>query len=60
MTDPEHRGMGYATRCIEKVCLELSGEGKGVHLFYKNPAAGRIYKKLGFEDIGTWCIGLLK
>ncbi|MGA0633387.1 GNAT family N-acetyltransferase, partial [Bacillus thuringiensis] len=23
-------------------------------LFYNNPTAGRIYKRLGFKDIGMW------
>lgn len=25
-------------------------------LFYDNPAAGRIYKRIGFRDIGKWCM----
>ena len=36
------------------LCEELLGEGKELCLFYDNPDAGTIYKKLGFEDIGFW------
>ena len=45
---------GYATLCMEKLCSDLLAEGKSICLFYDNPAAGNIYKRLGFEDIGLW------
>jgi len=58
MTDPQHRGKGLATGCIEKICHELLMEKKSVYIFYDNPSAGKIYKKVGFEDIGRWCIAI--
>ncbi|MEO4053076.1 GNAT family N-acetyltransferase [Solibacillus sp. CAU 1738] len=45
---------GYATKCMQKLCGELLDEGKSLCLFYDNPKAGAIYKRLGFEDIGFW------
>lgn len=50
---------GYATECITALCNELIGEGKECCLFYDNPAAGSIYKKVGFEDIGIWVMGTI-
>ena len=45
---------GYATKCMQKLCGDLLAEGKSLCLFYDNPSAGSIYKRLGFEDIGFW------
>ncbi|GIO21435.1 GNAT family N-acetyltransferase [Oceanobacillus sp. J11TS1] len=53
-TRPGYERQGYATKCMEKLCTDLLAEGKSLCLFYDNPAAGNIYKRLGFEDIGMW------
>ena len=53
-TKPGYGKKGYATLCMEKLCRDLLAEGKNICLFYDNPAAGNIYKRLGFEDIGFW------
>lgn len=53
-TKPGYGKKGYATHCMLKLCLDLLAEGKSICLFYDNPAAGRIYKRIGFEDIGFW------
>ncbi|UGB28894.1 GNAT family N-acetyltransferase [Metabacillus sp. B2-18] len=53
-TRPGFERRGYATLCMEKLCSELLSEGKSLCLFYDNPAAGKIYKRLGFSDIGFW------
>ncbi|MFD1067794.1 GNAT family N-acetyltransferase [Oceanobacillus locisalsi] len=53
-TRPGYERQGYATKCMEKLCTALLAEGKSLCLFYDNPAAGNIYKRLGFEDIGKW------
>ncbi|WP_078394044.1 GNAT family N-acetyltransferase [Shouchella patagoniensis] len=45
---------GYATACVYRLCSDLHLEGKEPCLFYDNPAAGAIYKRIGFEDIGLW------
>lgn len=55
-THPEHRGRGLATRITAELCAALLAEGKSLCLFYNNPQAGLIYKKLGFEDIGSWAM----
>ncbi|WP_234780015.1 hypothetical protein [Clostridioides difficile] len=39
-----------------KLCSELLRENKIPCLFYDNEEAGKIYKKLGFENIGKWGI----
>lgn len=53
-THPDYRGKGYATMCMSAICKDLISEGKTACLFYDNPDAGRIYKRLGFRDIGIW------
>ncbi|PKR86885.1 GNAT family N-acetyltransferase [Heyndrickxia camelliae] len=53
-TAPEHRKQGYASLVMEKLMADILEEGKTLCLFYDNPEAGRIYKRLGFEDIGKW------
>ena len=53
-TDPTYRGHGYAEAVTSKLCKELLSEGKTSCLFYYNPEAGKIYKRLGFKDIGMW------
>ena len=53
-TRPGFERRGFATLCMEKLCSEILAEGKSLCLFYDNPAAGKIYKRLGFTDIGLW------
>ncbi|SHH79317.1 hypothetical protein SAMN02745135_02158 [Caloranaerobacter azorensis DSM 13643] len=53
-THPDYRKRGYATACMTKLCRTLLNEGKSLCLFYDNPKAGKIYKRLGFKDIGIW------
>lgn len=50
----DYKRRGYATACVYKLCEELFSEGKEACLFYDNPNAGAIYKRIGFEDIGLW------
>lgn len=51
---PEKRNKGYASLCMEALCYDILAEGKTLCLFYDNPKAGSIYKRLGFKDIGFW------
>jgi uncharacterized protein len=51
---PEKRNQGLATQCMEALCQDVLSEGKALCLFYDNPKAGSIYKRLGFKDIGMW------
>ena len=55
-TNPFYRRQGYATAVLSKLCNCLLVERKTLCLFYDNPAAGKIYKSLGFEDIGFWSL----
>ncbi|GAF12574.1 acetyltransferase, GNAT family [Bacillus sp. JCM 19045] len=49
-----HKRKGYATACVYQLCSKLFSEGKEACLFYDNPEAGVIYKRIGFEDIDRW------
>lgn len=53
-THPNYRGNGYASLILQKMIQDFTNEGRTLCLFYNNPAAGRIYKRLGFKDIGMW------
>ncbi len=59
-TDKNHRKKGYATAVINKLCADLTDEGKTACLFYDNPLAGRIYNRIGFRETGTWKMLKLK
>ncbi|CAM3393763.1 GNAT family N-acetyltransferase [Aeromicrobium ponti] len=49
-----YKKKGYATQCMVKLCRQLLEDNKELCLFYDNPEAGAIYKRIGFEDIGCW------
>lgn len=53
-THPNYRNKGYATKCMIKLCRSLLNDGKQPCLFYDNEIAGRVYRKLGFTEIGKW------
>ncbi|MGG3562483.1 GNAT family N-acetyltransferase [Neobacillus rhizosphaerae] len=53
-TRNDFRRKGLATAIMKKLFKDVLAEGKVLCLFYDNPEAGRIYKKLGFKDIGMW------
>ncbi|PFG11899.1 GNAT family N-acetyltransferase [Bacillus sp. es.036] len=53
-TLPDYKRNGYATTCTSKLCFEVLHEGKVLCLFYDNPDAGKIYKRIGFQDIEKW------
>ncbi|MFB5762461.1 GNAT family N-acetyltransferase [Paenibacillus medicaginis] len=53
-THPEYRGQGLASYLMRRLCADLLAENRTVCLFYDNPVAGAIYKRLGFKDIGGW------
>jgi len=50
----DHRRKGFASACVSKLVDDLKKSGKTACLFYDNPEAGSIYKKIGFRDIGFW------
>lgn len=50
-----HRKEGYASLLMQELLNEyINNRSKGLCLFYDNPDAGSIYKRLGFKDIGKW------
>lgn len=53
-TRKEYRRQGLATAIMRRLFKDVLDEGKTLCLFYDNPEAGRIYKSLGFNDIGKW------
>jgi predicted GNAT family acetyltransferase len=55
-THPAYRNKGYAAQLLIKICQEVLDEDKSLCLFYDNPSAGKIYKRIGFESLGQWSI----
>jgi uncharacterized protein len=55
-TLPEARGKGYASACTAALSRSLQEAGKMPCLFYENPIAGRVYRKLGFERADQWSV----
>lgn len=54
MTDEKYRKKGLASACIKELCNDLIKQQKTLCLFYKNPEAGAIYRRIGFNEIGLW------
>ena len=55
-TNPNFRKKGYASKLIYELCKELLKDEISPCLFFDNPSAGNIYKKLGFEEIGKYLL----
>jgi len=55
---PEYRGRGIARRMAGEFITGLVAQGKGISLFVKkaNPAARRVYQRIGFETLGDYRI----
>jgi uncharacterized protein len=53
-TAPAWRGRGLSQAVCSALCDELIQTGRQPVLYWENPAAGRVYTKLGFRAIGTW------
>lgn len=54
-TRPDERGRGYASAVVAELCRRSFAQGrKFLCLFYDNPAAGRIYRRIGFTEVGGW------
>lgn len=58
-THPDYRGQRLATGVVARLCADILAEGKSLCLFYNNPKAALIYKRLGFRDIGKWSMAYL-
>ncbi len=48
------RGRGLSKAVCGGLCEELLALGKTPFLYWDNPAAGAVYRSLGFEPAGTW------
>lgn len=55
-TDMNYRNQGFASTLVSRLSSEMLAEGKKICLFYDNPDAGKMYKRLGFKDIGFWSV----
>ncbi len=53
-TPPQYRNRGYARECVGALCEDLLKDGLRPVLYYDNPAAGAVYRRLGFHQIGIW------
>jgi ribosomal protein S18 acetylase RimI-like enzyme len=55
---PEYRGRGIARRMAGEFITGLVAQGRGISLFVKktNPAARRVYQRIGFEILGDYQI----
>lgn len=53
-TSEPFRNQGYASAAMTALCDSLLEDGLEPCLFYDDPAAGSIYRRLGFRDIGPW------
>lgn len=54
-TRPDARGRGYASAVVAALCRDQFAAGRQfLCLFYDNPAAGRIYRRLGFAEVGVY------
>jgi predicted GNAT family acetyltransferase len=58
-TPPDARYQGYASACMFAICQDLVADGKEACLFYDDPVAEGIYRRLGFKEMGYWRLLLL-
>jgi predicted GNAT family acetyltransferase len=55
----DSRYQGYASACMVAICQDLAADGKEACLFYDDPVAEGIYRRLGFKKVGHWRLLLL-
>ena len=53
-TPPAQRGRGLAQAVSSALCAALLAAGKTPVLYWENPAAGAVYRRLGFRALGRW------
>ena len=54
-TRKEYRNQGYGSLAVNELCKAAFKDGlKFLCLFYNNPKAARIYKRIGFVDVGQY------
>lgn len=53
-TPPEHRGRGYATRCVAEISQRMLDDGLDFCVLYtdrSNPTSNAIYRRIGYRGI---------
>lgn len=53
-TPPSARGRGLSQIVCSALCADLIADGKQPILYWSTPAAGAVYRKLGFQACGEW------
>lgn len=53
-TPPAQRGRGFSQAVCSALCADLMADQKQPVLYWITPAAGSIYRKLGFRATGQW------
>ena len=53
-TPPEYRERGLSQAVCSALCADLLADGKQPVLYWETPAAGAVYRKLGFSAVGQW------
>lgn len=53
-TPPAARGRGLSQAVCHDLCADLIADGKQPVLYWSTPAAGAVYRKLGFQACGEW------
>jgi len=53
-TPPPARGRGLSQAVCSALCQELLADGKRPVLYWDTPAAGAVYRRVGFRAIGAW------
>lgn len=48
------RHRGYATAAMAALCASLLADRREPCLFFDDPTAGAIYRRLGFQELGRW------
>lgn len=52
-----YRNKGYASLAVSELCRRCLAQGmKFLCLFYDNPQAGSVYRKIGFREIGEYAM----
>ena len=59
-TVPQYRNKGLASKIVSALAKELLKDGKSACLFFDNEEAGKIYYRLGFENIDKWSMLIKK
>ena len=59
-THPDFEKNGYATKVVKKLSDDLLTSGRHAVLFYDNPAAGRIYERMGYTPHCTYYMNKTK